>query len=59
LKDAANALSITIPTTKKFYDSLQVNQELSSKSKTASFLIKGRIGKRKIIVEDKFFKDED
>lgn len=58
LKDAANAFSITIPTTKKFYDSVKVNQELSSKFKTASFLINGRIGNRKIIVEDKFFKDE-
>ena len=57
-KDSANAFSITIPTTKKFYDSVKVNQELSSKFKTASFLINGRIGNRKIIVEDKFFKDE-
>lgn len=59
LKDSANSFSITIPTTKKFYESVKKGQTLSSIFKTASFLINGRIGNRKIIVEDKFFKDED
>lgn len=58
IKDAANAFSITLPTTKKFYDSVKIGQELGSKFKTSSFLLNGNIGSRKVIVENKFVKDE-
>ena len=58
IKDAANAFSITLPTTKKFYDSVKVGQELDSKFKTATLLLSGHLGSRKVIVENKFTKEE-
>lgn len=58
IKDAANAFSFTFPTTKKFYDSIVVGQEVSSKFKTASFLLSGNFGSRKVVVERKFTKQE-
>lgn len=57
MKDAANAFSITLPTTRKFYDSVKVGQKLDSKFKTASFLISGTLGSREIRVERKFTKE--
>lgn len=58
IRDAANAFSITIPTTKEFYNSVRVGDELGSKFKGASFLLSGNIGKRKVIVKDKFTRKE-
>ena len=58
MKDKANAFSFTFPTTKKFYDSVEVGQEISSKFKTASLLLSGNIGSRKVVVEKKFTKQE-
>ena len=58
IKDKANAFSFTFPTTKKFYDSVDEGQEISSKFKTASFLLSGNIGSRKVVVEKKFTKQE-
>ena len=58
IKDAANTFYITIPTTKKFYDSVKVGQVLGDKFKGASFLLSGNIGSRKVIVEKKFTKEE-
>ena len=61
VKDSANAFSFTFPTTKRFYDSLKVGQVLDSKFKWASLILnkKNNIGRRKIIVEDKFTKEVD
>lgn len=58
IRDAANAFSITIPTTKEFYNSVSVGDELGSKFKGASFILSGNIGKRKVIVKDKFTRKE-
>lgn len=58
IKDAANAFSITLPTTEKFYNSVKVGDELGSKFKGASFLLSGNIGSRKVVVKDKFTKME-
>lgn len=59
IKDKCNAFSITLPTTKKFYDSVNVGQELSSKFKTATFFLSGNVGKRKVKVVRKFTKEEE
>ena len=59
IKDAYNAFSITLPTTKKFYDAVKVGQELDSKFKTATLLLSGHWGSRKVIVENKFTKEEN
>lgn len=58
LKDSANTFYITLPTTKKFYNSVKVGDVLGEKFKTASFLISGNIGSRKIYVDKKFTKRE-
>ena len=58
IKDACNAFSITLPTTKKFYDSVKVGQELDSKFKMATFLLSGHIGNRKVTVKNKFVREE-
>lgn len=58
IKDSANTFYLTIPTTKKFYDSVKEGQVLGSKFKGASFLINGNIGSRKVIVDKKFTKEE-
>lgn len=58
VKDAGNAFSITLPTTKKFYDSLKVGQKLGGKFKVSSFAISGHLGSREVIVEKKFTKEE-
>ena len=58
IRDAANSFSITIPTTKEFYNSVRVGDELGSKFKGASFIMTGNVGKRKVIVKDKFTRKE-
>ena len=58
IRDAANAFSITIPTTKEFYNSVRVGDELGSKFKGASFILSGNIGRRKVIVKEKFTRKE-
>lgn len=59
IKDAANSFSITLPTTKKFYDSVKVGQVLDSKFKTATLILSGHWGSRKVVVENKFTKEEN
>ena len=58
IKDAANTFYITLPTTKKFYDSVKVGQVLREKFKEATFLLSGHIGSRKVIVDEKFTREE-
>ena len=58
IKDAANSFYVTLPTTKRFYDSVEKGDLLNSKFKTATFLLNGNIGSRKVYVEDKFIKTE-
>lgn len=58
IKDHFNAFSITFPTTKKFYDSVSIGEELDSKFKTATFILSGHIGSRKVYVENKFTRQE-
>lgn len=58
IKDHYNAFSFTFPTTKQFYDSVKEGEEISSKFKTATFLLSGNIGSRKVVVEKKFTRRE-
>lgn len=58
IKDAANSFTLTMPTTKEFYDSVKEGDELASKFKGASFLLSGNIGSRKVIVEKKYTRKE-
>ena len=58
IKDAANAFSVTLPTTENFYRSVEVGDELGSKFKGASFLLAENIGSRKVTVKDKFIRKE-
>lgn len=58
VKDEGNAFSITIPTTKKFYDSVKVGQKLDGKFKLATFVVSGNLGSRVVIVENKFTKED-
>ena len=58
IKDHCNAFTFTFPTTKKFYDSIKEGEEISGKFKTATFLLSGNIGKRTVIVEKKFTRQE-
>ena len=58
IKDSSNTFYLTIPTTKKFYDSVKKGETVKEKFKAASFFISGNLGSRKIIVADKFIKDE-
>lgn len=58
IKDAANAFSVTLPTTESFYRSVEVGDELGSKFKGASFLLSGNIGSRKVTVKNKFIRKE-
>lgn len=53
MRDAANAFSICVPTTKEFYDSVKVGDVLGDKFKTASFWTSGNIGSRKVVVKSK------
>lgn len=58
IKDKANTFYVTLPTTKKFYDSVKEGDLLNSKFKTATFLLDGHIGSRKVYVHKKFTKQE-
>ena len=58
LRDAGNTFYMTIPTTKKFYDSVKVGQVLGEKFKGASFVLGGHLGCRKVYVHKKFTKKE-
>ena len=58
IRDSANAFTITIPTTEKFYNSVEVGDELGSKFKGASFIMTGNLGSRKAIVKDKTTRKE-
>ena len=57
MRDAANAFSICVPTTKEFYDSVKVGDVLGDKFKTASFWTSGNIGSRKVVVKSKKIED--
>lgn len=56
IRNAANAFDFTVPVTEEFYNSVRKGQELQSKFKTASFILGGHIGSRKVYVKDKFIK---
>ena len=56
LKDAAATFEITIPTTKRFYDSVNVGQELGGRLRTMPFY--ANLGKRKVTVSRKFTREE-
>lgn len=58
IKDSANTFYVTLPTTKKFYDSVNEGDLLGDKFKTATFLLSGNIGSRKVYVHKKFMKVE-
>lgn len=58
IKDEANSFELTIPTTKRFYDSVRVGQKLGGKFKGMSFLISGTLGSREVKVKRKFTKVE-
>lgn len=53
IKDASNAMELTIPVDKQFYDDIQEKQELKSSFKSASLWLKGSFGSYKVIVMKK------
>jgi hypothetical protein len=56
IKDSANATSISIPTSKEFYDKIKVGTVLNDASRDGSFWIDGNIGRWLIKVESKGIK---
>ncbi len=54
IRDSANSFTITMPTTKEFYDSVKIGDVIGDKFKAASFVLTGHIGKRKVVVKNKF-----
>ena len=58
IRDACNSFTLTFPTTKKFYDQVKIGQEIGSKFKTASFFLGGHISNRKVVVKNKFIREE-
>ena len=59
IKDAANTFYVTLPTTKRFYDSVKEGDLLNSKFKAATFLLNGNLGSRKVYIHKKFTKQEN
>lgn len=58
VRDAANAFSIAIPVDKQFYNSVRKGQKLTSKDKTASFLLGGSFKTVNIYIKNKWISHE-
>lgn len=53
IKDEMNKMTIEIPTTKRYYESVSVGQKLDSSFRTGSFLITGSLSDYRVKVKDK------
>ena len=57
IKDSVNAIEITIPVSKKFYNEINVGQELIDKGfRSGSFILKGSFSKWSMVVTNKNIK---
>jgi hypothetical protein len=50
IKDSCNAMELTLPVDKKFFDSVQEGQKIDSSFKTASLIMRGSFGKYVVTV---------
>lgn len=53
IKDDMNALEITIPVSKEYYESVSVGQVIDDTFRAGSFLMKGSMGSWKITISNK------
>lgn len=56
LKDNMNKLTFEVPVDKDYYNKVYVGQEITNSFRVGSFVMKGSIGKWKIIVRNKYTK---
>ena len=56
LKDNINKLTFEVPVDKDYYNKVYVGQEITNSFRVGSFVMKGSIGKWKIIVRNKYTK---
>lgn len=56
LKDNMNKLTFEVPVDKDYYNKVYVGQEITNSFRVGSFVMKGSIGKWKIIVRNKYIK---
>ena len=56
LKDNMNKLTFEVPVDKDYYYKVYVGQEITNSFRVGSFVMKGSIGKWKIIVRNKYIK---
>lgn len=56
LKDNINKLTFEVPVDKDYYNKVYVGQEITDSFRMGSFVMKGSIGKWKIIVRNKYTK---
>lgn len=53
IKDEVNKMTIEIPTTKKYYDSVSVGEKLDSSFRAGSFFITGSLSDYHVKIKDK------
>ena len=53
IKDELNKMTIEIPTTKKYYDSVSIGKKLDNSFRTGSFIITGSLSDYQIKIKDK------
>jgi hypothetical protein len=58
LKDKANKVEFEIPVDEDYWNSISVNESIVSDFRMGSAVLKGSLGKWKIIVKDKYIKEE-
>ncbi len=56
IKDSMNKIVIEIPVDKDYYDNVRVGQQINETFRMGSLIMKGSIGKWKIIVKNKYTK---
>lgn len=56
LKDSINKLTFEVPVDKDYYNKVYIGQEINDSFRMGSFVMKGSIGKWKIIVRNKYIK---
>lgn len=56
LKDNMNKLTFEVPVDKDYYNKVYIGQEINDSFRVGSFVMKGSIGKWKIIVRNKYIK---
>ncbi len=53
LKDAANALTIQLPVTKEYYDSVEIGTKIKDSFRVGSMIFKSSFGSWNVVVKDK------